>query len=84
MYTNVQKCTLIYFNVNVNVNYKYNSCIFVYMATISLSMDRELTMFVQYQIISGIASSPEDYLRMLVKQQMLKYKNNKDIMEDVA
>jgi hypothetical protein len=45
------------------------------MASISLSLDRELSNFVQSQILAGVASTPEDYLRFLVKQQMAKTKN---------
>lgn len=44
------------------------------MASISLSLDRDLTNFVQSQIIAGVAISAEDYLRYLVKQQMNKNK----------
>jgi hypothetical protein len=50
------------------------------MATISLSMDRELTQFVQSQIIAGVAVSPEDYIRLIIKQQMLKTKSNEIIV----
>ena len=51
------------------------------MATISLSLDRDLTNFVQSQILAGVATSAEDYMRFLVKQQMMKCKENKPIIE---
>lgn len=49
------------------------------MATISLSMDRDLTNFVNSQILAGVAVSAEDYVRMLIKQQMVKTKGNATI-----
>jgi hypothetical protein len=51
------------------------------MASISLSLDRDLSNFVQSQILAGVASTPEDYLRFLVKQQMAKHKNSSSIIE---
>jgi Arc/MetJ-type ribon-helix-helix transcriptional regulator len=52
------------------------------MASISLSLDRDLTNFVQSQITTGVAVSAEDYLRHLVKREMLKCKENKTILQD--
>jgi hypothetical protein len=51
------------------------------MASISLSLDRDLSNFVQSQIAAGVATTPEDYLRFLVKQQMAKIKTNNPIIE---
>ena len=59
-------------NINVNINS---------MASISLSLDRDLSNFVQSQIAAGVATTPEDYLRFLVKQQMAKMKTNNPIIE---
>lgn len=51
------------------------------MASISLSLNRELTNYVQSQILAGVSTTPEDYLRFLVKQQMVKMKANAPIIE---
>ena len=51
------------------------------MATISLSLDRDLTQFVQSQVLAGIATTPEDYMRLLVKNEMRKVKQNNPIIE---
>jgi len=51
------------------------------MASISLSLDRELSNFVQSQILAGVAQTPEDYMRFLVKQQMATMKKNNPIVK---
>lgn len=44
--------------------------ILIFMVSISLSLDRELSGFVNSEIQNGVAVSAEDYLRFLVKKEM--------------
>jgi Arc/MetJ-type ribon-helix-helix transcriptional regulator len=52
------------------------------MATFSLSLNRDLSDFVNSQVHEGVASNPEDYVRLLIKKQMDRVKNNTKIMEE--
>jgi len=51
------------------------------MATMSLSLDRDLSNFVQSQVLAGVAPTQEDYMRLLVKNEMRKAKENSPIIE---
>lgn len=51
------------------------------MVTVQLSLDRELSTYVQSEVLSGNAVSPEDFIRYLIKSSMNRKREQERIME---